>query len=254
MKSGTKKKQLTTQLSKFTPEVRDVLTQIIDEVKLANKELSFNPYDHSYWSHGKKIYSVTQIMSQLSVYKFANIDKAVLENKARIGTMTHEFGELLFDNKELTIAQYLEKTDPFNLWGDEYRDTVVAYWTAMHRYWKEKQPPFFASELKVFDTKDNLAGTIDNLGFDGASGTFYISDYKTSAKIDLFMQPLQLFAYANALNHILGDTFFTKGLLVQLKRDGTYEEYWFDLNDYKTRWYLLLENFQTNVLEMLEEK
>lgn len=146
--------------------------------KERNKLFYFDEKTHTYWSKGKRIPSVSQILSAtIFKNKYKDVPPAVLNAAAEFGTNVH----------------YAIETDTYFFLSDqEYR---------VYSWWKEIEKENFIivkeQEQKVFNQELWYAGTYDAIA--NVMGYFSLIDFKTTYSLDLeyLSWQLSMYAYAN---------------------------------------------------------
>ncbi|ATG97153.1 PD-(D/E)XK nuclease family protein [Mesoplasma lactucae] len=219
------------------------------KIDKAAEGLVFKPKDHSYWIGDDMLDSPSRILKQITTFMFEKVDWDRMRYKAKIGTMTHELAEQSYlDEMIPTVEEWIVKNDTENDWEDKYKDEVGKYFKGMSNWLNDSQDKYdwWGSEVLLCD-KDNLMCGIADLLLTDKDGNYIVGDFKTSAFINMNYAPLQLVMYGRLLNKALGEDLFKKGVLIQIKPDGTYQEYPFDFKDYDHRVDVLLDNFIINV-------
>lgn len=166
-------------------------------------DLVFIEQSHEYFLRGRKIPSVTQLLSPLYAEAFANIPRAALDAKAAIGTAVHLATEL-YDEGDLDEASL--------------HPTVRAYLDGWKRFRDELTPDgFTAAELRRAHPLLGYAGTVDReLTWRGRPA---VLDIKTTVLLYPAVGP-QLSAYAMLASHSQDEQYAR--LAVQLTEDGRY--------------------------------
>ena len=177
-------------------------------------ELSFDEEKHVYTLGTKKLPSVTQIMDPLSKAKYGGITQKVLEAAAFRGTAIHNSIENYIDFGIIDI-------------DEEYK----GYFNGFLKWNSDAHPEFFASEFRLYHKLFQYAGTLDILAKIGTD--IVLIDAKNTAQVVEMTCGVQLEAYAQALKS--HDIAIDKKLILQLKPDGTYCEFWFPKAD-AARW------------------
>lgn len=145
----------------------------------------FNEKDHTYInSKGKILISTTQLLAKHGLTPdYSEVDKEVLENKAKRGTAIHKeiedynkTGEVGFTNEVINYAN----------------NDIVKTWKCVE------------SE-KLVNYKDLLAGTLDGIISD-QNGDLYLIDYKTTYDyhIDTWEWQLSLYRFMYGYDKIKG--------------------------------------------------
>lgn len=163
--------------------------------------IEFNAEKHEYRVDGKKVPSVTEILSLLSYDTFAQIDKATLEYASKRGTAIHEATEAIDMGCEAEIDG---ETEPY----------IRAYLDFIQDY----KPSWYGIEDVVANEQLGYAGTIDRHGKMG--NTDVILDIKTigsPSRLDYTKVCLQTYLYSLCLDYENPRLF-----ALFLKKDGTY--------------------------------
>lgn len=159
-------------------------------------KIDFKSDSHEYFINGKKVPSVTQVLSLAGEFKYVNKD--VLERAAKFGTAVHKATEL-YDQNNLN----LDNLDP----------ALMPYLQAWKKFLNETNFKILEIEKIVGSNRMGYAGTIDRIGYIGDDLT--LLDIKTTTTIARTV-PLQLGAYAAAWNEN-NPNFIKKRICVQLK-------------------------------------
>lgn len=164
----------------------------IDEVsqRITKKENEPNDEDNGYWINGKKIPKrVTDLVKDWYSRKFKNNDlvkseyeKAVDDLKAEKGTKGHAVLEyafhLLVDDKgflrEFPLPDSDFESKNFGISREMYEILRDNLYERLQSFPKGTQ---FKSEITVYDSKRNIAGTIDLLAIE-PSGKIHVLDWK----------------------------------------------------------------------------
>lgn len=176
----------------------------------------FNEEKHEYTAEGQNapISSVTQILKLLSDRYYRNINKAVLMQKAHLGTAVHKCIEYEIQG----VLDYYSVKDEWQ-----------GYFKAFKEWQKIYNPEFIESEKKL--ACNLYAGTIDCIC--KIQNEIYIIDWKTTEDL-LPIVALQTAGYAilvQNLKEYKGQE-IKRGAL-QLKSDGKFKfEIYQDKNDY----------------------
>ncbi len=175
-------------------------------------ELSFDEIPHLYRLDGDVIPSVSKIMEPLSKAKYEGIPEKVLERAADRGSTVHNAIENWLKFGFVDIPS-------------EYR----GYMDAFLDWWDKMKPEAVGSEVRTYHKLMRYAGTLDLLCNIG--GRLVLVDYKTTSKVSEMTCGVQLEAYAQALKShgICAE----EKRIFQPKKDGTWKEYIFPINDVK---------------------
>lgn len=187
--------------------------------------IEFKENDHSYWHGGRQLPSVNQILRELEVYSYTDIDPWYAER----GTAVHKATEL-WDQGNLNpltlddqIAGYLDAWKRFTMdiktkeWkrfttertSDNKTRVVGTDWEHIN---------FVAIEQIVHHERLGYAGTVDRVcvAEDSNSSRAFVLDIKTSRQKSKW-HALQVDGYMKALG-LEG-----KGAVVYLRADGEYK-------------------------------
>ena len=124
--------------------------------------VKFNKEKHEYSDDGKVLISVTQLLKKHGLSTdFSNVDKDLLEAKAKRGTMIHQ-----------EVERYIKKSEiGFTSEFMGYIDLITKY---------ELVP----AKAEVMVHNDIVAGTLDQWGYDTKNNQYYIGDAKTGSVIN----------------------------------------------------------------------
>ena len=145
----------------------------------------------------------TRISSILAQWdKFGHIDKAVLENKAALGTRVHD----AIKNVHSGIYTPLD-------------DAANGYFESFLKWQKETKIEIVSSEERFYCDKLMITGQVDALAAIPGEEKFVLIDFKTSAQESPKMWPLQggFYYYLASLS---GKTLSTRILFVKLDKMG----------------------------------
>ena len=150
--------------------------------------VEFDSYHHIYTVDGIEYTSVTQYLSR---YKPPFDSKAISEKKAKtlgiLARMLQDdwsikglFSSACGSDFHLYVETFLRYNKRRDIYTPIY-DRIAEF----HRFWDEYRYSYkiIEQELIIFDKQWQLAGTIDCLLQDIATGTYVIMDWKTSAEI-----------------------------------------------------------------------
>lgn len=170
--------------------------------------LLFDEETHTYTQNGIVLPSVTEILQFLSVSTHDNANPILRQQAADRGTRIHE-ATILYD-----FLGFDADVIDFDIWKyiHAYGDFVRDY--RIKRY--------LLTEEAI--ANGEYAGTLDRLAI--IDGELTIIDFKTGTTVDPRKEAAQLYAYAKLLadNRFNGiDSWKSfKGIIVRLKKDGTY--------------------------------
>lgn len=157
---------------------------------------------HTYLDEkGRRVPSVTQILSIVSAHTYGDINESVLENARQRGNVVH-FAVRLYEEANMESIK------------EEYKGYLDAYKKAKEKYNIEVDE----MEKLVYNSEHNYAGTLDILG--KVDGEDAIIDIKTTSVMHKELVTLQTNAYANC-DELRGKGY--KLYVLQLKDDGTYK-------------------------------
>lgn len=169
--------------------------------------LEYDDDTHAYTLNGRRIPSVTEIVSLITARKYADTNPAILEQAKRRGTAVHELCEAIDCG-----------VDPEAL---EIEPELVGYVNAYLAFLRDYRPQWDYIE-KVVYTPD-YAGRVDRIG--RIDDIFHIVDIKTTSSMDRLSKLalyFQLNFYTYAVSPLLPYASTIRTLGVQLKKDGTY--------------------------------
>lgn len=148
---------------------------------------------------------VTSILSE--VYRpYDKIDLAVLKNKGNIGSIVHT----------LTAKHDLDE-----LKEDEVEARYAGYVKAWVDFKENQNALILMIEQLVYDKQKRYAGTFDRIVKLKDHSTVML-DIKTRP-FNPLLDPLQLIAYMKAWNSMHANKPITKGMVVQLTKEGKYK-------------------------------
>ena len=158
-------------------------------------KIDFNEERHEYLLNGKKVPSVTQVLSLANEFK--GINKNILDKAAKFGTAVHKTTEL-YDQNNLNI----QTLDP----------ALMPYLNGWTKFLIETNFKVIDVELRV-GSMSGYAGTIDRVGL--FNNKLTALDIKTGTTVPR-TTPLQLSAYAAAYNEMF-PKYIQQRISVQLK-------------------------------------
>ena len=167
-------------------------------------KLVFHNDTHTYVVDGHILPSVSDIFSPLE--DFSKVNPEVLRRKAKIGSLVHEYTELL---------DYGEEIHGFEV-EEEVRGYVLSYSRFLHDY----SPEWTAIEKPLYSEEFNFAGTLDRLGI--IDGRKTLVDIKTASSVTPRTK-ISWAAKLQAYSVLLGEEVQRWNLL--LMPDGKYRIY-----------------------------
>ena len=176
--------------------------------------LQFDEATHIYRLDGEVLPSVTTLMQQLSSAEYKAIPQAVLAKAADRGTAVHA-----------AIESYLK-------YGINISDEESGgYMDAFSKWFEKYKPTDISSEIRLYHKILHYAGTADMVCT--IDGVQTVVDFKTTSKLMPKLVCVQLEAYKQAL--LSHEIDVKSKRVLQLKKDGTWEEQIFPDND-PTSW------------------
>jgi len=173
-------------------------------------ELTFDPAKHIYRVNGLRVPSVTGLLKPMQ--DWSHIPTAVLERKARLGTVVHKICELyaLGDLDEKSVHP---KAKP--------------YFEAFKRFMDEKQPVIHGTEKRLYNDELGYAGTMDlDLQM---MGRRFVIDLKATI-VHYPITAIQLAGYKRLMRVDSGLEPVTRAAL-KLGKDGQYNIKVYDSED-----------------------
>lgn len=172
-------------------------------------KIDFDEEKHEYSVGGVRVPSVSEILAPLSADRYADLNKAMLEQAAARGTAVHEACELIDYGIEpeidTEIDGYLKAYTMFLLEHDvewELIESVVGY----NR---------FSEEIPLY------CGTVDRFGMvDGVPSVVDIKTYASMSSDAQLSASCQTILYGDALES--HGWFFVNRCILHLRKDGTY--------------------------------
>lgn len=169
--------------------------------------LEYEDETHAYTLNGRRIPSVTEIVSLITDRKYADTNPALLEQAKCRGTAVHELCEAIDCGVEPEAL--------------EIEPELVGYVNAYLAFLRDYRPQWDYIE-KVVYTPD-YAGRVDRIG--RIDGDAYVVEIKTTSSMDRLSKLalyFQLDFYVAAVALLLPYASTIKTMGVQLKKDGTY--------------------------------
>lgn len=176
--------------------------------------LTFEEGPHIYRLNGLVIPSVSEVMEPLRAVHYAGISEKTLEKAAAKGTSVHNAIEnfLKFEIDDISAENY-------------------AYFEAFMDWYRYRKPELIGSEIRLYHKILRYGGTCDLLCF--INSEIWLIDFKTTYEISDMTCGVQLEAYAQALASF--GFKIDKKMILQLKRDATWNEHLYPASDPK-RW------------------
>lgn len=178
-------------------------------------KIEFDAEKHIYTVDGVRVPSVTEILRFLSVDTAASAAPWMRAQAAEIGTAVHE-ATVLYD---------------YVGFDEELYDVIVLpYIKGYHDFKRDYRiKDYILTEEKI--TNGAYAGALDRLVMLDRKPT--ILDFKSGTTVDPRKEAGQVYGYAKILadNRFLGYTHYSDfaGMIVRLKRDGSYQAIYRDL-------------------------
>jgi len=170
-------------------------------------KIEFDPIRHEYFVAGKKVPSVTGIISDLQ--DFSAIPADILERSAQFGKHVHKACELYDDN---------------NLDRDSLDPALDEYLSGWIKFLDCSGVQITLNEQKVFSKKYGYAGTLDRGGI--FKNKLCLFDIKSGVQSK--SAGPQTAAYNNAFHEMTGEKFFRRFTVLLRPND-------FKLVEYKSR-------------------
>ncbi len=182
-------------------------------MKMPNfEELTFDEGKHIYRLNGIALPSVTTLMKPLSDTIYASIDKDVLDKAARKGTAVHSAIET-YSNFGIVDIDMENKP----------------YFDGYKKFAEEHSVKAYGSEIRLYHKELLYAGTADMIA--DVDGQLTLIDFKTSYSVSDMLCGVQLEAYNRAFKSHSLDFEVKQKTIVHLKKDGSYEDHSFKVND-----------------------
>lgn len=152
----------------------------------AKHEIEFFEDEHIYLVDGQEVPSVTTILSYMSNAEYGDVNKAVLEQAARRGSLVHE---------------YTEDID-YGFDPDEVEYEVAPYIKAYYDFRRDYKPDWLMVEQAVYNGAFGYVGTVDRFGIiDGRKCVVDIKTVSTPSKMQKFTTSAQTIAYELAIEN-----------------------------------------------------
>ena len=146
-------------------------------------DIAFFEDEHKYLVDGEEVPSVTTILNYMSDVEYGGINKAVLEQAARRGSLVHEYTELM-DCDALP---------------DEIEYEVVGYLKAYKDFLRDYRPDWLLIEAPLYSEEYRYAGTVDRIGMiDDKLCVVDIKTVSSPTKMQKFTVSAQTTAYETA--------------------------------------------------------
>ena len=170
-------------------------------------DIEFFPEDHLYMVDGKEVPSVTTILNYMSNVEYGEINRAVLDQAARKGSLVHE---------------YTENID-YGCDPDEVEYEVAPYIKAYYEFRRDYKPDWILVEHPVYSDFYGYVGTLDRYGIiDGKRCIVDIKTVSSATKMQKLTTSAQTSAYAVALKETNVDYYTDKRYALYLTKDGEY--------------------------------
>jgi hypothetical protein len=195
-------------------------------IKMSDHRKDKDPDWRYYEVDGRKIPSVTQILSDVGISpNFSNIDPDVLSNKAHIGTLVHEYAKLY-------LTASLAEIGEFELahFGDP---RVAAYCKSWLNFYETLGDVIILRCEEFMRYKYLYAGTPDALIFIMKENEYALCDWKTRPFSN--QDRLQTAAYLSlARNEEIDGAERAKRWIVELRESGMFRVTVLDEDCYKS--------------------
>lgn len=179
-------------------------------------QIEFNEDQHIYTVDGKVVPSVTEIIKFLTIDTFATANHALKLIAANKGTRVHE-STVVYD---------------YEAWDFDYDSDIIGYIQAYARFVRDYGIKDYIQTEHIISNGE-YAGTLDRLAM--IDGKKTVIDLKTGTTSNLRAFSAQLYGYAKILADTIGGSLEDyRGMIVKLKKDGTYSAIQYDLNRGKT--------------------
>lgn len=165
--------------------------------------IEFDADSHTYQLAGRAVPSVTEVLKV--VEDLSHVDPQTLDQARQFGTDVHRAAELF-------VAGTLDT--------DDLDSDVKGCIDALERYLEDMGLEPVATEVIVYSTRHQYAGTMDLLAKDW-SGYLVEVDYKTSLTRPRAVGP-QTAAYEQAYHEMTGTPIEGGRCCLRLRSDGTY--------------------------------
>lgn len=171
-----------------------------------NYDIQFFPDEHLYLVNGREVPSVTTILNYMSGVEYGEVNKAVLDQAARRGSLVHEYTELM----------------DYDALPDEIEGDIIPYLKAYQKFLKDYRPDWQMVEGVVYNEEYDYIGTVDRYGIiDGKACIVDIKTVSSPTKIQKFTTSAQTTAYEYAIEEDSWDVVDNRYALY-LGKDGEY--------------------------------
>lgn len=182
-------------------------------------EILFYDDTHQYLVDGQEVPSVTTILSYMSNAEYGDVNKAVLDQAARRGSLVHE---------------YTENID-YGCDPDEVEYEIAPYIKAYYEFRRDYKPDWILVEHPVYSEFYGYVGTLDRYGIiDGKRCIVDIKTVSSASKMQKLTTSAQTSAYAVALKETNIDYYTEKRYALYLTKDGEYNLV--DLGEYDKKY------------------
>ena len=181
-------------------------------------DIEFYEAKHLYLVDGEQVPSDTTILNYLSQAEYEVVNRGVLDQAARRGSLVHEYTELIDYGAEPEEVEY----------------EVVGYLKAYKDFLRDYRPDWTHIESPVYSKYYGYVGTLDRAGvIDGARVIVDIKTVGSPTKLQKFIVWSQTRAYAVALKEMemVGTD---KRFALYLGKDGEYNLV--SLNEYEDKY------------------
>ena len=154
-------------------------------------DIAFFEDEHKYLVDGEEVPSVTTILNYMSDVEYGGINKAVLDQASRRGSLVHEYTELIDCD-----------ADP-----DEVEYEVLGYLKAYKQFLHDYKPDWWHIEKILYNESVGYIGTADRIGtIDGEISIVDIKTLASPSKMAKFTVSSQTIAYRRAyIDMLLAD-------------------------------------------------
>ena len=214
---------------------------------LYNKQikLTFEEIKHTYFYEGKKVPSVTSILSIVNkpalINWAANMAADYFKGQIEPGKSYDEI-QLNTIWKDAKSAHYKKKVETGDIgtfvhqWVEDYikgknppppvNDDLKASTERFMKWQKDEKVKFLSSEQVIYSKINNYCGTLDFIC--KINGKLYLGDLKTSSGIYKTEHGMQVSAYRMAREEEFTNEKYTGGAIIRIGRDGAFEVWKFE--------------------------